>query len=227
MSARSLLLSVLLAACSKSAASPEADPEKVVALAKNMARNVPLPAGIRTCKYEEVVGAGATLTRHTLLQLGNETIEKRPENEEWVNPAELDSPAARELIDPNSAPDLRRRAAAELLSAPYFLIYWIDLVDEPLALGVKDFKKGTVGARALRYDHNGRLQCVQVFLWGADPAKRQWAIAKTNLPAVSAEVKQGMQQDVRAQLLLRVAGLGAPPPARDKNEPADDRNERQ
>src|SRR6185295_15081834 len=95
------------AACSKSAAS-ELDPAKVGPFFKAMAQHMPLPGGVRTCKYEEMLG-GATLTRRTFLQLANEKLESRPENDDFVNPAEIESPAARELVDPSSSDDVKRK----------------------------------------------------------------------------------------------------------------------
>lgn len=213
----------LLAACGKSAAkAPEADPAAVKKLAAWMLKSVPVPAAVRDCKDEEMVG-GATMTKVTLAALAGQPLDKRPEHEEYVNPPELDSPAARQLIE-SQDPALQRQAAGELMLAPFFVVYNIDLVDTPLPMGIKDFKRGHVGARALRYDQKGNIQCQNVFLWTNHPDKQAWAIKMTDKPLVDPAVKLEMQKDLRAQMLVRVAGLGAPPPK--TVGPADDRHDR-
>ena len=217
-SVRSVLLLTTLAACSKSAAkAPEADPAKIKTLAARMVKNVPVPAAVRDCKEEEM------LDNATLTKLAEQPILKRPEFEDYVNPSELDMPAARTLIE-SQDPTSRRQAAAELSLAQSFLVYHIDLVDTPLPMGVKDFKRGHVGARGLRYDKNGSVQCQYVFLWTNHPDKQAWAIKMTDKPLVDPAVKLEMQKDLRAQMLIRVAGLGAPPPK--TTGPADDRHDR-
>ena len=40
------------------------------------------------------------------------------------------------------------------------IVYRIDLVNAPIALGVKELKIGTIGARAIRYDKTGSPTCV-------------------------------------------------------------------
>jgi hypothetical protein len=208
--------------CSKPANKPEADPAKVVALAKTMLHEVPNPAGVRPCELSEMIG-GATLTRRTLVQLANQPMPTTPEVADWVNPTDLDSPAARTFID---SPDktLQRQAAAELLSAPSYLVYHVDLVDSPLPLGVKDFKRPTVGARAIRYDRSGNAVCVLVFFWGNSKAKHDWAIKVSDKPTLDPTVVKEMQSDLTAEMLKRIAGLALPPAKR--VGPADDRTER-
>jgi len=211
------------AGCGKSAAAPEGDPAKVTKLVKQMLTEVPVPGAARKCSYAELMG-GLTMTKVTALKLAGSPVQKRPEHEEWVNPAELDSPAARELIGSDAS--LKRRAAGEFLLAPFYLIYHVDLVDEPLALGIKDFKRGNVGARALRYNRAGKLDCDYVFFWSNDADKKEWAVKKTDRPTVDPAVMEAMQQDLRAQMLIRIAALAAPPPPRPAGMPADDRYER-
>ncbi|HEU0029555.1 MAG TPA: hypothetical protein VFQ53_02905 [Kofleriaceae bacterium] len=218
-----LALAVAAGACTNPSRPAEADPAKVQQLAQTMLRNVPVPAGARDCKFEEVLG-GATLTRRTLLELAHEPIGTKAEVAAWINPPELDSPAARLILDGKDEVQ-RRRAAAELLAAPFYLVYHIDLVDAPIALGVKDFKRPTVGARAIRYDKTGHPACILVFTWGQDPAKYEWSVKKTDRPLVDPAVQKAMQDDLAAQMLKRIAGLAAPPPP--SNLPADTRYERQ
>jgi hypothetical protein len=231
MSARSsalelaLVLVALSAACGKKQDRklPEADPERITKLAKRMYTNIPVPSFARDCKYEELMG-GATLTKKTLAQLAGMEPEKKPDFADFVNPTELDSPAARQILDNPADEKLRRQGAAELLLAPFFLIYYVDLVDTPLALGIKDFKKGYVGARALRYDKTGKIECTYVFFWNNDPNKQKWAIQQTTRPEVDPAVVKELQVDLRAQMLARVAALAAPPPK--VEGPVDDRSER-
>jgi len=222
-SAHSLLLVSVLAACGKSAAkAPEADPAKVQKLAAWMLKTIPVPAAVRDCKDSEMVG-GATMTKVTLAALAEQPLEKRPEHDDYVNPPDLDVPAARLLVESKDL-TVRRQATAELLLAPFFLVYNIDLVDTPLAIGVKDFKRGHVGARALRYDKKGNIECQNVFLWTNHPDKQAWAVKLSDKPLVDPAVKLEMQKDLRAQMLVRIAGLGAPPPK--TTGPADDRHDR-
>src|ERR1041385_2309084 len=99
MSVRSsaLELAALLAVTgcgAKAAPKPEADPQKFVDVAKAMYRNTPVP-GARESKYEDLLG-GATLTERTVMQIAQVPIGKQWEFAEFVNPIELDAPAARE-----------------------------------------------------------------------------------------------------------------------------------
>ncbi len=83
-----------------------------------------------------------------------------------------------------------------------------------------------MGARALRFNKTGKLDCEYVFFWSNDPDKKEWAVKKTNLPTVDPAVMEAMQKDLRVQMLRRVAALAAPPPPRPAGMPADDRYER-
>src|SRR5215210_2474752 len=116
MLGRSSLLSlVALVACSSKPKTPEADPAKLTPIWKEMVQSFPGP-GMKECDGKEVVG-GATMNGATFLAIANEKHDAtKPEFQEYVNPAELDSPAARALIDPKASTTDKRRAAAELLS---------------------------------------------------------------------------------------------------------------
>jgi len=218
-----LALVLVCSACSTSKPKPpEADPAQVTALASKMLKEVPLPAGVRSCELKEMLG-GATLTRRTLNQLAHHPMPAQPEVAEYVNPTDLDSPAARTLID-SSDPSAQRRAAAELLAAPSYLVYHVDLVDSPLPLGVKDFKRPTVGARAIRYDRTGTPLCVLVFFWGNSKAKHEWAIKVSDKPTLDPAVVKAMQDDLTAEMLKRISALAVEPPK--QVGPADDRTDR-
>lgn len=213
MSARSSTRDLALAALALAACStkhkPEADPERLVPIMKAMDRNTPTPGAAPVCKPDQMVG-GATITQVTLLKLGHDTANPGAEREPWINPPELDSPAARELIDPKTDETTRRQAAYELLSAPFFLVYRIDLVDAPMAIGVKDLKRGAVGARALRYDRKGDIECVKVLVVPNTLEKSDWAILKSNLAVMDPKVSAALRDDLRDQLLKYVAALGRP-----------------
>ena len=204
-----------LAACAAAAAAcsvghrPEADPARLVPIMKAMDRNTPVPAGAPTCTPDQMIG-GATMTQLTLLKIAGEPANKGPERDDWINPAELDSPAARELIDPGTDQTTRRQAAYELLGAPFYLVYRIDLVDAPMAVGIKDLKRGTIGARALRYDRQGNIVCLKLIEFQNTRARSDWAILKSNLVLMDPKVSESLRDDLRSELLKRVQALGRP-----------------
>lgn len=215
MSARSSRCSVLLvvlAACGSSKKpAPEADPAKFVAIAKRMAQTFPGP-GFKECEGKDVVG-GATLVAPTFLDIAASSYDKRkPEYQEYVNPHELDSPAARVLVDPKATEKQRRQATAELLAAPFYLVYHVDLVNAPMALSVKELKRGTVGARAVRFDKQGYAKCVRVFYWQNDKAVSDSAIARSNKALIDPAVAQELRDDLRVQMLKRIPALTLPQP---------------
>jgi hypothetical protein len=210
---RHLALAALLLGCAASCGSkvPETDPATITALAKTMLGNVPTP-GAPNCSGEQVLG-GVSMTMVTLLQLGQEKVRDIPERQPWSNPPELDAPAARVLLDEQASKTAKRRAAAELTAAPFYLVYLIDHIDVPMALGIKELKRGGASGRALRYDKQGRLECVRVFLWSNDKAVSDEAIARSNKALIDPAVAKRLRDDLTAQLLRRIAALGAPPPS--------------
>jgi len=201
-------LASLLAGCGPKV--PEADPAAFASLAKTMTDNVPTP-GAPECPGEKVLG-GATMTMRTLLQIAKQPVRDIAERREWSNPPELDVPAARVLLDEQASETAKRRAAAELAAAPFYLVYIIDHIDVPMALGIKELKRGSAGGRALRYDKRGQLECVRVFIWQNDKAVSDDAIAKSNKALIDPAIAKRLRDDVTVQLLKRIAALGAPPP---------------
>jgi len=205
---RDLALAACLAAAACSTShKPEADPARLVPITQAMDKNTPAPGGAPECTPDQMIG-GATMTQVTLLKIAKEPANPGPERADWINPAELDSPAARELIDPNVDETTKRQAAYELLSAPFYLVYRIDIVDAPMAIGVKDLKRGTVGTRALRYDRQGNIACVKVVNFQNSRDKSDWAILKSNLAVMDPKIVAELQADLRDQLLKHVAALG-------------------
>ena len=203
MSARSSLLSltaVALGACGKQGPPPpEADPAKVIELAKQLVQNVPAPGGARDCAPAELTGV--TMTNITLRRIVGLTNAADPEHAEWINPPELETPAARVLADPKADRIAARRAAAVLLAAPGFVVYRIDIVNAPIALEVKDLKLGTVGARAIHYDKAGVPTCVLYFSFANDKDKSDWAIARSDRAIIDPVVAKAMRDDLRVQYL--------------------------
>ncbi|MDB4957777.1 MAG: hypothetical protein JWO36_5346 [Myxococcales bacterium] len=171
----------------------------MVAVAKQMVQNVPAPAASHDCKPEELTGA--TLTNITLRRIAGLTNAADPEHAEWINPSELETSAARVLADPKADAVAARRAAAELLAAPGFVVYRIDIVNAPIALEVKDLKLGTVGARAIHYDKTGEPTCVLYFTFANDKAKSDWAIGKSDRAIIDPVVAKAMREDLKEQYL--------------------------
>jgi hypothetical protein len=215
MSARSSLHSALLLAliaCGNKAKAPEADPAQITAIAKQMVKSFPGP-GAKECDGKDVVG-GATFTATTFLTLAGSTYDKaKPEYQDYVNPHELDSPAARTLLDDKATAQQKRQAAAEMLSAPFYLVYHVDLVNAPMALEVKELKRGTVGARAVRFDKTGMAQCVRVFYFQNDKALNEEMIKKSNQAVIDPAVAKALRDDLRVQMLKRIPALTLPQPA--------------
>jgi len=208
----SVALVLALAACSgKKAKAPEADPQKLVTIAQQMAKSFPGP-GAKECDGKDVIG-GATFTATTFMAIAGQTWDKtKPEYAEYVNPHELDSPAARTLIDAKATEQQKRQATAELLSAPFYLVYVVDLVNAPMALEVKELKRGTVGARAVRFDKTGMAQCVRVFYFQNDKVLNEEMIAKSNKAVIDPAVAKALRDDLRVQYLKRVPSLTLPQP---------------
>ena len=191
---RSSLLSLaLLAACKGSP--KEADPGAVKTLAKKMADSVPTPAAVRLCTKADYKGI-PTLTFRTLLQLAGEPLMPNPEHADWINPPQLDTDAFHKIASNDG------HAAATLLAAPGWLVYKVDMVNAPIALGVKELKIGTIGARAIRYStKTGLPECVEVFYFQNDKAKSDAAIQKCDRAIIDPAVAKAMRDDLTAQYL--------------------------
>jgi hypothetical protein len=213
MWARSSLLSLaVLAGCGHKVHKAEADPAKVTALAAKLIDNMPVPVAVRECKPQELA-APVHVTFRTLSELAGQKPGTDPAVAEWINPHELDTPAARTLVDTADATQ-KREAAAELLAAPAWLVYRVDLVNAPMAIGVKELKIGTIGMRLIRYDRDARPLCVTVFNFQNTQEKTDWAIKITTKAYVDAAVAKELRDDLTAQYLKLVPrGTPAPAPA--------------
>jgi len=202
MSGRSFRLELLLVvACGKGAPPlPEADPIAVKQLAEKMLHEVPTPAATRECTKADLAG-GATMTFRTLQLLGGETLTEKPESAEWINPPELEAPAARTLVADAKQAKAARQAAAQLLAAPAWVVYKVDLVNAPMALGLKELKIGSVGTRVIRYEKTGLPGCVQVFVFENDHAVAEDAIAKSDRAKIDPAVAKRLRDDLAAQYI--------------------------
>lgn len=207
-SPRSYALAIALAvtACSGEKV-PEADPAQLTALAKTMVKNIPAPKGAPDCTVGDLHATPLTAT--TLFQLAGEVPANRPEYAEWVNPPALDAPAARVLLDKAASETDRRRAAAALLAAPNFIVYKVEMVNVPLALEIKELKRGALGMRALGYNAKGTPTCILVFTVQNDKAVSEWAMDKTDKALVDPAIAKALREDLTKQLQARIAGFMA------------------
>jgi hypothetical protein len=219
MSARSsapelalVLLGVVSTACGGSKKA-DGDPEKVKELAGKFLKNIPMPAALPECTPADLTGT-FPLTEMTAVKLAKMPMPKEVEFADWTNPSELDFPTAWVLADESSPAATKREAAGELLAGKGFVMYHIDLVDIPIAVGVKELKRGYAGYRAIRYDTKGKATCVQVFAVKNSKKVAEWAqdqVEKASI--VEPAVARAVQDDFRAQLKATIASLGLPRPA--------------
>jgi len=200
------LLLLALAACGGK--KPEADPAMVQQLAKAMANNPPPFAGMRACVAADFLHP--SMMQPTLLRLAKEEVSDTPERQDWMNPPEVDVPYARVLVEATDE-KLRRQAAAEFLAAKAYLVYRVDMVNVPLALGVKELKRGAVGVRAIGYDMTGNPICVKPFTVQNDNEKSNWAMKTTNRAVVDPAVSQALRDDLKVQLLAKIDQLKTTP----------------
>ncbi len=183
-----------------SAAAPaEADPAAVTALARTMLANAPTPGGGRDRTAADPRGA-LPLTQNALLRLAGQAIAADPEHADWLNPPELDGAPVRAMLAAAPGSPAARQAAAAVLAAPAALVYRIDNVDAPLALGVKELKIGTVGARLIRYE-KGAPVCIQVFHWQNDREVARKAIEASDRAIVDPAVAANLRADLTARYL--------------------------
>jgi hypothetical protein len=209
MSARSsrrelLILACALVACGKSGPKkPEADPAEVTKLTATMTREVPAFAAVRDCTPDDYKATTPLTFRSLLLLAGKPLQEARPEVEPWTNPPELDAPAVRTLLDGKDKL-ASRHAAAELLASPGFMIYKIDHVNAPMALGVRELKIGTISGRVIRYEKTGLPACIELFHIQSDPKISDDAIEVSDKAAMDPAVVKILREDHTVQLLKKL-----------------------
>lgn len=192
---------------------PEADPADVQALSARMIANSPVPAALPACSAAEL-RAPVTVTFRTLRLLAGQTVDPSAhDTADWVNPTALDASPAHTLLEGNAEAIRKRRAASVLLAAASWIVYRVDLVNAPMALGVKELKTGTVTGRIIRYDRqSSRPTCVTQ--WGVQNSrdKTQWAISASNKPYIDPAVMQVLRDDLVTRIIAQVQGGPAPAP---------------
>jgi hypothetical protein len=204
-SLRSLLLLAAVAACSKKGA-PEADPAQVKARAQAMILNTPAPAAAKACTPEQLKAPGIT-ARSLILMAGNEMPETH-ERADWINPWELEDPAVRLYLDATDE-SAKRQAAAKVLGLPAFIVWRPENVDVPLAIGVKELKRGVLGMRAIGYDNAGNVTCLTVFSVLNDKEVSEWAQVQSDKAVIDPAVAKALQHDLRQRLRGKVAAMQA------------------
>ncbi|MBA3457697.1 MAG: hypothetical protein H0T42_31735 [Deltaproteobacteria bacterium] len=190
---------VALAACGSK--KPEADPAKVKALASTMAKSSVPFAGLRACAAADF--QQPSMSQPSLLRLAQEEVPATSERLPWMNPPELDAPYVRTLIDSTDV-KLRRQAAAEFLAAKAYIVYRVDLLDVPLALEIKELKRGAVGIRAIGFDRGGEVICVKQFTVQNDKEKSEWAMKSSDKAVVDPAIAQALREDLKVQLLAKL-----------------------
>ena len=209
MSARSSLHSLLLltlAACSSKKGPPEADPAEVTARAQLMIKNTPAPVSAPNCTVPQLNAPGIT-ARSLILLAGNE-VPKTPERTDWINPTEIDDPSVRAFLDAKDD-DAKRQAAVAVLAQKAWLVVRTEMIDVPLATGIKELKRGAVGMRAIGYDGAGNVTCITVFSFKNDKAVSEWAQEKSDKAEVDPAIQKALQQDLRTRLIAKIASIRA------------------
>lgn len=192
---------------------PDGDPKKVETLAASMLRNIPFPAAVKDCTDADFAGT-YPLTERTVVKMSKQPIPPEPEYASWVNPSEVDFPSVFQLADDNAPESSKRKAAGELLAAKAFVMFHVDIVDIPIAVGIKELKRGYAGFRAIRYDHSGQATCVRVFVVKNSKKVAEWAQDQVEKSAlVDPKVQTAVQDDFRVQYKATIASLGLPRPA--------------
>jgi hypothetical protein len=202
----------LAAACGKSSAKkkPEADPALVKALAARMAHSVPAPAALRDCSSDDLTGGVPMMFRSLVVLAGVPLPQDKPEYAQWINPRELEAPAVTTLVDGTAPPLEQRQAAAVLVNAPFWVAYKVDMVNAPMALGVKELKTGTVATRVIRYEKTGIPSCALVFFFQNDKAISDDAIAKSDKAAIDPAIAKILRDDLTAQFIKQAPRGNAP-----------------
>ena len=191
---------------------PEADPAKVTTLAKQLLANMPHMAAVRECKDADYAGT-LPMTYRSLTLLAGDTPSREAFDADWVNPTELDAAEVRVLLD-SKDPKLKRRAAVPILDAKGgYLVYKVDVVNAPMALGIKELKIGTVLTRVIRFEHDTVATCVGSVDFQNDRKKSDWAIEASDKPGIDPAVVKALQDDLAAQYVKNAPRpLAVPPP---------------
>ena len=206
MQVRSLLLSLTvlgLGACK--AKQPEADPAKVKNLAHQLIANEPGMSAVRECKDADYANT-IPMTWRSLRTIAGDPITKENREAEWINPTQLDAPAIRTFLEANDTTQKRRAAATILAKNAAYLVHKVDVVNAPIALGIKELKIGSASARAIRYERNGKPTCVSLVDFTNDRAKSDWAIRVSDKTLIDPAVAKAMRDDLADQYVKHAPG---------------------
>jgi hypothetical protein len=194
----------------------EIDPAKVQPYAMQIYEGAPSMGSVRACTAADFPPGGMAMTQVSLRKLAGKKPDDESTHHVWVNPPEVDDPVVRLLVDPPAGidPHLIRQAAWQFLKAPYYIVYRVDNVNAPMALGIRELIRGTVEARVLRHETNGVATCSKLVYFQNDKAKSDAAIAQSDRTLLDPVVIKQMQDDLHDQYLKKVPVLPlAPPPA--------------
>jgi hypothetical protein len=86
-------------------------------------------------------------------------------------------------------------------------VHKVDVVNAPIALGIKELKIGSASARAIRYERNGKPTCVSLVDFTNDRAKSDWAISVSDKTLIDPAVAKAMRDDLAAQYVKRAPGV--------------------
>ena len=204
MQARSLLLSlVILGGCKPK--QPEADPAKVKVLAHKLITNEPGMAAVRECKDADYANT-IPMTWRSLRTIAGDPITRENREADWINPPQLDAPAIRTLQDSKDTTAQRRAAAQLLAKDAAYLVHKVDVVNAPIALGIKELKIGSISARVIRYERNGQPTCVSLVDFTNDRAKSDWAISVSDKTLIDPAVAKAMRDDLADQYVKHAPG---------------------
>ena len=109
------------------------------------------------------------------------------------------------LLDATSSDEDRRTAAGRLLAAKTFIVIKTEMVNVPMALGVKEMKRGALGMRAIGYDATGTPTCIHVFTVRNDKQLSEWAMDQSDKPLIDPAVAKALRDDLTVQLVKTIA----------------------
>jgi hypothetical protein len=201
-----VVLLVTAAACSSKQGPPEADPAQVKARAQAMILNTPAPVAAKACTVEQLKAPG--ITARSLILMAENPMPETHERADWSNPWELDDPAVRMYLDATDD-TAKRQAAAKVLALPSFIVWRAENIDVPLAIGVKELKRGVVGMRAIGYDNAANVTCITVFSYTNDKDVSEWAQVQSDKAVVDPAVAKALQHDLKQRLRGKVAAMQA------------------
>jgi hypothetical protein len=162
-------------------------------------------ASVRECKDADYANT-IPMTWRSLRTIAGDPITKENREADWINPPQLDAPAIRMLLE-SKDPTMQRRAAATILAKnAAYLVHKVDVVNAPIALGIKELKIGSASARAIRYERNGKPTCVSLVDFTNDRAKSDWAISVSDKTLIDPAVAKAMRDDLADQYVKHAPG---------------------